>query len=350
MNLLIGDIGGTHTRLRVLCAAADGWHVVHEMRRRSADFASLGEAVTSGLEALSPHERGGIAGACLAVAGPVSNGRVHLTNRPWETDESALAAELGLPAVRLINDLEALAHGIDTLPREAFIPVRAGPVTGPRSLVIAAGTGLGMTLRQTHADGTRVFDSEGGHVDFAPADEEQVTLLRALGARHGHVSYERILSGDGLVAVHDFVCRRSGCAADPAIVAAADTAAAITALANEGGAHCADAAARLFVRILGAFAGNAAMQWLATGGVYLAGGVLTHLQSHLLSDDFAQAFTGKGRMQRLLAPVPVWLLQEPDAGLAGALRVAESLWPPPQSVSSTARCPEVAAPVAGALP
>lgn len=325
-DLLIGDIGGTRTRLRVLARAGSGWRTVHELRRPTREFRSLDCALDRCLSELTPDRRRRIGAAVLAVAGPVRDGRVRFTNLPWEADEVGLAAGLGLPAVRLVNDLEALAHGLESLPEESFVTLKGKAPGGGRSAVIAVGTGLGVALRCDVDGGLRVFGSEGGHADFAPADEEQVRVLRWLRRQHGHVSYERVLSGLGLSLLYEHACRHHGVGFARRFVEAGDPAAAVTALAA-GGDPRALAAVSLFIRVLGAFAGNTALQWPA-GGVYLTGGVLPHLREHLLTQEFRAAFGAKGRLSPMVETAPVALVDDVDAGLAGALRLAESLGRP----------------------
>lgn len=321
MSLLVGDIGGTRVRLRLLESGRAGAAVLREMRRPSSRFDRLEDAVAHCLAELPAGQRDSIDGACLAVAGSVRDGRVRFTNLAWETDAQRLARALDLPRVRLVNDLAALASGLDAVEPEALITIRPGTPAGERRLVVSVGTGLGVAAWLGPQVGA--VDSEGGHVDFGPGDEMQAALWRTLRARHGHVSYERVLSGQGLACIYEFACMERG--ARPAERYADDghRPAAVVALAGEGDAD-ALATIELFASVLGAFAGNVALHWLAAGGVYLAGGVLMHLASCLGDGAFDRAFADKGRMSGLLADVPVSLITADDVGLVGAAALGAS--------------------------
>ncbi|HEY6095172.1 MAG TPA: glucokinase [Gallionellaceae bacterium] len=315
MNLyLSADIGGTRTRLSL----ARGDTVVLEKSFPSAAYAGLDEIVAEFL-----HEAGAgeISSACFALAGPVEGRLVHLTNLPWEVDADALASRFSIPRVALINDFQAAGHGIAALHVDDLLTLQAGqPEPGSR-LVLGAGTGLGVAwLTPAHSD-YKVHPSEGGHIDFAPADDTQYALLRYLQQRHGHVSYERIVSGPGLVAIFEFLRDSGREQPSPQLLAAmatGDAAAALTQAAEHGGEPIARHTLALFIAIYGAFAGNLALAALPRGGIYVAGGIAAKIASALQQGDFLRNFLDKGRFKGLLQTLPLHIVLNEQVGLLGA--------------------------------
>jgi len=261
----------------------------------------------------------------VGVAGPVVDGRCVATNLPWVVDERRLSAAAGAP-VKLINDLEAAAHGVLTLPAEQFLALQPGAAKpGGNLALIAAGTGLGQALVVTDGQGYRVVPSEGGHADFAPADELQVDLLRYLRAEFGHVSWERILSGPGLANIYHFLQARAGHAAPDwlrARLQREDPGAVIGEVGLAGRDPVCAEALDLFVSIYGAQAGNLALETLALGGLVVGGGIAPKIKSKLADGRFMAAFRAKGRMEPLLASIPVRAALDARAGLLGAAHVA----------------------------
>ncbi|MEA5445945.1 glucokinase [Gammaproteobacteria bacterium AB-CW1] len=322
MQMLIGDIGGTRLRLRLLESTGREWQIRHESIRRSEEFDSLEAALRSFLEELSRSERANIVEAWLAVAGPVSNGRVRFTNLPWESEARLLETALKLPRVHLINDLEALAHALPHIPQRQLIPIQKGPQeSGPR-LLVSVGTGLGVAIWFVEAGGIRVLASEGGHIDFASQSREQHALWKSLSKYHGHVSYERLLSGSGLMEIYKYHCEQQSCMPFNGHTLTEDPAPLICQRAENREDKAANAAICCFSEILGAFAGNAALISLATGGVYLAGGLLRRLHPFLSDHHFIQAFHRKGRLQALMQTIPIHAVTTPEPGLEGIARLA----------------------------
>jgi glucokinase len=331
--ILAGDVGGTKTILALLAppaatpprASASALAVVHEATLASQEFATFEEAVRTFL-AGAPAVPVGV--ACFGVAGPVVEGRSVTTNLPWELDERRLAAALGARHVRLLNDLEATGHGVLELRASALETLQAGvPRTGNLA-IIAAGTGLGEALLVW--DGRRhvVVASEGGHASFAPRTELEGELLRFLRKDLGHVSYERVLSGPGLLNVYRFLRETSGLA-EPAWLrermAEEDPSAAVSEAALADADEICVRALELFVSVYGAEAGNLALKGLALGGVFVAGGIAPKIRARLADGAFTQAFCDKGRLADLMAAIPVHLVLEPRTALLGAARVALGL-------------------------
>jgi len=322
-NFLAGDIGGTKTLLRIFEA---GGGILAERRFDSAAFASLEQVVAA---FLSDFPSLSLAAACFGVAGPVEGGRANITNLPWQIDEASIAAEFRIPQVRLVNDFQAVAYGIEALENRDLATLQAGePQECGVRAVIGAGTGLGEGFMVWQGGHYEAFPSEGSHADFAPADALQIELLRYLIARYGHVSYERLLSGPGLVNIFEFLCDSLGQQATAALqstMQAGDPAAAISDCALRGEDGLAVSALDLFARIYGAEAGNLALKVLARGGVYIAGGIAPHIMGKLEDSEFLRAFADKGRFAGLLGDIPVHVVLNPKVGLMGAARVAERM-------------------------
>jgi glucokinase len=321
--ILAGDVGGTKTLLAVFDTAA--MTIVRETTLPSRELESLESAVEAFLLG-APRIR--VEGGCIGVAGPVMDGRCVATNLPWVVDERHIAAAAGAP-VKLVNDLEATAHGVLTLAPDKFLVLQPGtPKPGGNAALIAAGTGLGQALVVTDGEGYRVVPSEGGHASFAPADELQVDLLRFLRAEFGHVSWERLLSGPGLANIYHFLQGRAGHAAPDwlrARLQREDPGAVVGEVALAGRDPVCVEALDLFVSIYGAQAGNLALETLALGGLVVGGGIAPRIKTKLADGRFMAAFRAKGRMEPLLASMPVKVALEARAGLLGAAHVASGL-------------------------
>lgn len=322
-TLLAGDIGGTKTLLRLFEA---GGSVLAERRFDSASFSSLEQVIARFLSDLPATS---LAAACFGVAGPVVGGRANITNLPWQIDEASIAAEFHISQARLINDFQAVAYGIEALESQDLATLQAGsPQESGVRAVIGAGTGLGEGFMVWQGGHYEAFPSEGSHADFAPTDALQIELLGYLAARYGHVSYERLLSGPGLVNIFDFLRESRGqeiTAELQSAMKAGDPAAAISDAAIGGKDHSAVSALELFVRIYGAEAGNLALKVLARGGVYIAGGIAPRIVGKLEDGEFLHAFSDKGRFAGLLESIPVHVVLNPKVGLMGAARVAERI-------------------------
>ena len=309
--LLAGDIGGTKTDLAVFRPEAGPRAPLVQAEFPSGHCPSLEAMVREFLAKVKlPVDR-----ACFDVAGPVIGGRVKATNLPWVIDEAKLSRELGLTSVHLLNDLEAIARAVPILQPDDLHTLNAGePVSGGTLAVIAPGTGLGEAFLTWDGSRYRAYPSEGGHADFAPADSTQIELLRYLRERYEHVSFERVCSGIGIPNIYEYL-RDSGYGPESRelaeqLGAGSDRTRVILDAALHLVAPCQLCVAALdtFVSILGAEAGNLALKVLATGGVYLGGGIPMHVLPALESERFLQAFRHKGRFSKLLARVPVHVI------------------------------------------
>lgn len=320
--ILAGDIGGTKTNLAALEVGAGSLKLVVKESYHSREHATLEEIVA---KFLAQHVLK-IDHACFGIAGPVRGGRVEATNLAWVVESKVLAQEIGITAVRLINDLEATAHGIATPASADLIVLNAGaPQASGNIAVIAAGTGLGEAGAYWDGKRRHPFACEGGHSDFAARSSLEAELFAYLHQKFGHVAWERVLSGPGLVNVYEF-WRDSGRGQEtPELTAkmhAADPAAVISQAALTKSCQLCVDAVELFVSLYGAEAGNLALKVMATGGVYIGGGIAPHLIERLQSGVFIQAFVAKGRMEPLMRSMPVRVLMNPETALWGAAYAA----------------------------
>ncbi len=320
--ILAGDIGGTNTRLALVEATDDGLRIAAEKTFPSRERASLETALAEFLE-LHPCE---LTSCTIGIAGPVRNGRCEATNLPWVVDAGTVARRLGLKRVGLINDLEANAYGIAVLQRKDFVVLNQGTrkATGNMA-IISAGTGLGEAGMYWDGSIHRPFATEGGHTDFAPRNHLEMELLEYCMRLYRRVSYERLVSGPGLVNIYQFL-RDSGKAEEPSWLAEQmrhdDPAPVISGCALEGRSPICIQALEIFVSLYGAEAGNLALKVLATGGVVLGGGIAPKIISKLKEPEFLNAFTAKGRMRPLLQDIPVRVIMNPKTALLGAARHA----------------------------
>ncbi|MGP0075749.1 MAG: glucokinase [Bryobacteraceae bacterium] len=321
--ILAGDIGGTNTRLAFFEGTPDRLQPVHIEIFPSPQFSGPAEIVRKFLTA-HPNT---VDAACFGLPGAVVKGRVETTNLPWVVDAQRMAAELGLASIKLINDLFANAHGIALLEESDFVVLNPGVAnnTGNRAL-ISAGTGLGEAgLYADGQGGYHPFPSEGGHADFAPRNDLEMDLLRYLMGRFEHVSYERVLSGPGLHNVYQFL-RDTGRGEEPGWlgeqIAQGDPSAAISKSALEGTSAICVQALDIFVSLYGAEAGNLALKVLATGGLYVGGGIAPKIIRKLSSTAFMKSFSAKGRIGGVLKDIPVRVITNDKTALLGAGRVA----------------------------
>jgi glucokinase len=319
--ILAGDIGGTNARLAYFQPQNGHLQLVSERVFPSRDYSELGEIVSKFLADSGTRPEV----ACFGIAGPVHDGRVETSNLPWVIEQSRLAKQIQLPATLLINDLEANAWGIGDLGSQDLVPLnRVAPSTGNQA-VIAPGTGLGEAGLYWNGSEHEVFACEGGHADFAPQGDLQIELLRFLAKRYEHVSYERVLSGPGLVNVYQFLREKNG-AVEPAGFAeqleGADAAAQISCAALKGSNPLAEQALDLWISVYGAEAGNLALKTMATGGVFLGGGISPKILPKLTGPLFMRAFLDKGRLRTLLEGISVQLITNDSTGLLGAARCA----------------------------
>jgi glucokinase len=320
--ILAGDIGATNSRLAAFQTEGNRLQCAVEKIYSSGEHKGLAEIVadftkTEGIPAQS---------ACFGVAGPVRGGRSKISNLPWVIDSRELAAQLKLRTVGLINDLEAFAYGIDALESKDFVTLSEGSGKAEgNTAVVSAGTGLGEA--GLYWDGYRhhPFACEGGHTEFAPKNDIEIELLQYMMKKYKnrHVSYERILSGPGIKNIYDFL-RDASKEQEPAwlrdeLAKASDAPALISQLALTKKAAICERSLSIFVSVFGSEAGNCALKFMATGGVFVAG-IAGKIVSKMKEETFMDSFLDKGRMKTLLQEIPVKIVLNDDSGLIGAAR------------------------------
>ena len=342
--LLAGDIGGTKTILQLVRMSESARQTLYEERYRSSDFPDLAPMVQQFLakaseqlgEKLIPQK------ACFAIAGPIVNNSVKLTNLTWVLDAKSLESKLGIAPISLINDFAAVGYGVLGLGEKDLHTLQSGkPESASPIAVIGAGTGLGQGFLIQQGDSYQVFSSEGGHSDFARRSEMEFRLLKYLLDKHDiqRISVERVVSGMGIVAIYQFLRDRSFASESPEIAQVVkaweqqagqtektvDPAAAISKAAIEKRDRLSEETMQIFVESYGAEAGNLALKLLPYGGLYIAGGIAAKNLPLMQEGSFLRAFTSKGRMRSILENVPVHIVLNPQVGLIGAAIAAARL-------------------------
>jgi glucokinase len=326
--LIAGDIGGTKTDLAIYSPETGPHMPLAQTQVHSADYPSLQAMAKEFLARVKMS----VDVASFDVAGPVINGHVKTTNLPWVLDEGTLANDLDLKAAHLMNDLEAVAHAVPSLRAQDVITINKGePVSNGPIAIIAPGTGLGESFLTWDGSQYVAHGSEGGHSDFAPTDERQMRLLHYLLPRFGHVGVERVCSGIGLPNIYEFLRDKENIPEPPEtaqlIASAKDHTKAIVEAAFDPHrpSELCLATVGLLASILASEAGNLALKVLATGGVYLAGGVALHLVNLLQTQQFVETFTRKGRFKDLMERMPIHIITTRAALLGAASFGLQSL-------------------------
>ncbi len=320
---LAGDLGGTKAILALYVTTGSGYALVREQRFSCGGYGDFAGIIADFLGDFPEHPQVAVFG----VAGPVADGRVWMTNLGWLIDQKVLREQFQFGEVLLLNDLVAVAQAVSLLPPTDLLVVNPGIQVPHGSMgVLAPGTGLGEAYLCWNGTDYTPFPSEGGHVDFAPTSEMEHELLSFLRAEHDHVSYELICSGKGIPNIFRYLTEGAGMKVPADLQEALDAATDITpvlmgqALAKEG--EVARLTLEIFFSILAAEAGNMALKFLSTGGLYLGGGMLPRLLPAFDSKRFMERFVGKGRMAGILSAIPVKIIMTDRAGLEGAALTA----------------------------
>ncbi|WP_168011784.1 glucokinase [Halomonas salinarum] len=307
---LIGDIGGTNARFALVTPDTFEPHDILSLP--CADYPNLVDAIEDYLARVGHAGERAPREACLAFACPVHDDWVKMTNNAWAFSKTAVQQSLNLDLFKIINDFTAQALGVPHVAENDLVAVGGGSAQAHSiRLVIGPGTGLGVAGVFPGQHAWIPLPTEGGHVTFAPTDEQEQNLLRHFRSRYGRVSVERILCGQGLL---DLYCAHASLmGATPRFQSPAE----VTAGAGEGDAIAVDSVQR-FLKILGDVCGDAALTIGARGGVYLCGGILPRLLDWLPDSRFRTAFADKGRMSAYNADIPIWVVTAPWTGLLGA--------------------------------
>ncbi len=318
--ILAGDIGGTNARL-ALFQHSGNWICKKEKKFPSKQYANLEEIIEEFLEGET------VFSACFGIAGPVRNGKCQATNLPWIVDAASLSRKLNIPTTHLLNDLEANAYGISQLAPEELALIHEGDRNqeGNRAL-IAAGTGLGEAGLFWNGKEHLPFASEGGHSDFGPRNPLEVELLYYLEKKFGHVSYERVVSGPGLIEIYEFLIatkRGEKAASLQEEMMKRNPSTVISEAGRLGTDETCVKALDWFLSLYGAESGNLALKYLALGGFYIGGGIAPRLQEKLKTGAFYTSFVDKGRFKKLLSSIPIWVILNDQAALLGAAFVAK---------------------------
>ena len=328
-EIVAGDIGGTKTVLSVYEAEGDQFREVRKQIFPSGEYSNFNELVH---EFLGVDK--GFAAACFGIAGPVSGSfgkqRCVTTNLPWEIDAVELESEGWFQSVRLLNDLEAAAYGMLHLGEDELVELNPQAKSQPgHSAVIAAGTGLGQAILYFDGNQHHAMPTEGGHCDFAAQNSQEDALLHYLRTKlNGHVSYERILCGDGFGTLYDFLKQSDFAEPNPAIeteMHGQDRNEVVTKYGLTASDPLCTEAVRMFCRIYGAEAGNLALKSLPLGGLFVGGGIGPKIRTALESGDFIQSYLEKGRLSRAIDTIPVRLALNPETPLLGAVHQAIEL-------------------------
>ena len=324
MIVLAGDVGANSARIGLFEAENRMFKKLAFERYDTKNFSSLAQAIQTFLKTTDAHPRA----AAFGVAGPVIEGVCKATNLPWTIDVAKLSKDIGMPRTTIVNDLVAHAHGLEALENKDLVVLQRGDYEGMANMVLMGpGKGLGEAIVAHHGGDSIVVPSEGGHQDFAPHSDLEIALLRFLRDKHGsHVSYERVLSGPGIIDIYEFM-KQYAKESDKVKAALkeknADKPALIMRFAKTDKLcrHTAD----LFFSVLGSEAGNLALQALAFGGVYLIGGLLRSNLEVMKKSLFLKSFTNKGRMSGLLKRIPIYVVKNEQLGILGAASLASEL-------------------------
>ncbi|MCL1926767.1 MAG: glucokinase [Syntrophorhabdaceae bacterium] len=323
--ILSGDVGGTKTNLALYTSVKNRWRRCRVQTFRSHDYSSMEKIIETFLTGADK-----VSLACIGVAGPVRGGKCRLTNLSWAVDRESIRRVCNAQAAYLINDIQALAFAVPCLRRNNFAYLQKGKPNPEGSIAVAAvGTGFGQAALLRSTGGYLPLSSEGGHVDLAPRNEREVALMYHLKKKFGRVSVERVVSGPGIHTVYQFLLeaekRRESAKVIKRLAGKEDPSKVIVSEGLSGESAVCRETIRFFCRLYGAVAGNLALQYNATGGVALGGGVTPAILPAMEKGEFMEAFLDKGRFREHLEKVPVKVILDESAALLGAARYAKEM-------------------------
>ena len=318
---LVADIGGTNARFSALLdnGSLETEHEFHHSVEEYPQFADLIDGLLAEI-AEATGWNNAPTNICFAVACPADSEEISFTNSHWKFTKTQLKQLLGCERLSVINDFEAVAHGITELDDSDLVKVGGGDAVGTKPIgILGAGTGLGVAGLVRHADGYHVVDTEGGHADYAPVDDVQSAVVNCLRERYGRVSLERLLSGKGILNIYTALCSIQG------VEAEFETPAEVVAAALEPNDGRALQTLNMFCEGMGSAAGNLALTFGAKGGIYIAGGVIPRFQEFFINSGFRSKFEDKGRFVSYLQPIPVYLVTRSNLGLLGAAKKLQQI-------------------------
>lgn len=325
--ILAGDVGGTKTRLALY--SIEGGKLTRQQMERyeSSAFKSLEEIISKFLEGKNASPTA----ACFGIPGPVVNGTVKVTNLPWTLSEKEISEKLNIPKVKLVNDLFATAAAVPFLAGDDLLTLHKGNELGSNGVaaVIAPGTGMGQAILSMQNGKATPLASEGGHANFAPTNDLEIGLLKYLKEKKGeHVSVEHVICGPGLVNIYNYL-KDTGVSTEPAELTEAfkneAPAAVITKFAQEGKFEICVKALDIFVNALGAHCSNFLVSTLATGGIFLGGGVPPKIIKKLQDGTILKSYMAKGKMQKTVEGTALYVIKDDHAALTGAAHLAKDL-------------------------
>lgn len=324
MKILAADIGGTKSWLclyQVDPSNKNEAEVIYEHRYASADFSDFSFLLTDFLQQAKTEKN--IELMCLALPGVIQQGYSRLTNLDWELDQGQLAQAFGIEKVVFINDFQAAAMGVNHLEKSDTITLNVAKTEQQAiTVVTGAGTGLGLAWMDNSQSPLQLFSTEGGHCDFAPVNDQQIELLRFLQQQYTHVSYERILSGAGLVQLYRFLNPNDQRILTTKTVLMTQIIHQLAMDSSTQWHHQATATIDLFVQIYAAYIGNLALLYKPAGGIYIAGGIATHILPWMQGEKFLTHYLKKGRMQHVAEQTALYLVTNTRLGLQGAFHFA----------------------------
>jgi glucokinase len=303
----VADVGGTNIRI----ALVENGRISRIEKYLCKEFASIDEAILRFQQAVDRHE---FSAACIGIACPVDGDFVEMTNHTWAFSVSQLKRHLALENLYVINDFTAVAHSLPTLNHKQVIQIGPGSAQEHGNIaVFGPGTGLGVEHLTWAQSGWHTLGGEGGHVDFAPTDENDLIVWRYLLKRHGRASAEEVMSGRGILNMYRAFCEDAGL--EPLLVTPSE----VTDAGLSAREPMAIKAIDQYCQIMGSFAGNLALNLNTTGGIFIGGGVTNRLQAHFMQSGFREKFEAKGDFSYYVKNIPTYLISEPDHGLLGAL-------------------------------
>ena len=303
----VADVGGTNIRL----AQIENGKLSNIKKYLCSDYATITAAIQTYFAAFPDVK---FSAGCLGVACPVNSDFISMTNNSWQFSITQLQESLGLQWLGVINDFTAVAHAVTVLNQQQKQQIGPGQAVPTDNIaVFGPGTGLGVKHLTMTPQGWLALDGEGGHVDFAPVDENDLAIWRFLTAKYGHASAEEVMSGRGLLQIYQALAEHKG------VPAVFDDPADITDRALDGSCELSRATLNQFCRIMGSFAGNLALNMGTRGGVYIGGGIAPRFLNFLKDSDFRMRFEAKGRFRDYVASIPTFIITEPDHGLIGAM-------------------------------